>query len=131
MVARLDPLAYEIDASAYDQGSWIGVASVSPGEASDLTQPDDTPEHRRAGNPEWLDANTLVFSAYEGLERGPHRVVGLRAIESDGTRERRLTYHCHLGWKKNDRGFGAFGDLHGSDFDDVMRSFQGHDRVFC
>lgn len=124
-------IAYEIDASAYDAGWWIGVASVESGGANDLTAPHDAPDERRAGAPAWLDADTIVFTAYEGLERGPHRVIGLRAIEADGSRERRLTYHCHLGWNRSDRGYGAFGDLHGSDFGDVMRSFAGNDRVFA
>lgn len=80
------------------------------------------PDQREASGVGWVDATRLVFTSYQHEHDGPHKLSNIHTIGVDGRGERRVTYHCHLGTRRDDV-------LQGSILGDTMRAFAGGDVV--
>jgi Tol biopolymer transport system component len=115
-------IAFEIDASTYKDGSSISVVRPDGSALRALTQAHQGPDQRETGGPSWVDDKTLVFSNYQHEHRGPRRIHDIHTIDVDGRNERRITYQCHLGTRKDDL-------LRGSLLGDTVRTYAGDDEV--
>jgi hypothetical protein len=114
-------LAFDRDFSHYHEGSAIGVIRPDGSRLRLLRRPHEGPDERSAVGVGWVDTKTLVFESYQRRE-GPLKVVGIHTIGVNGRNERRVTYHCHVGTRRDNT-------LRGSNLGDTLRALAGNDDV--
>jgi Tol biopolymer transport system component len=110
----------------WKEAARIGVVRPDGSGLRWLTRPHYASGGQSATSPAWLDNERVVFEARQWTYRSTaNRVVVLQSVRLDGSGERRLTYHCHLGLRGRDRSYEA------SHLPDVVRTLGGDDLVYA